>query len=375
MDFKEPSVDRNLSHLAENLYHFPSLNETIRSNPSKPSLAEVRHRFCDILVTSSHGMPLQKMVEDYNRIYQKTTFNLRDYNVSNFEELFKLPEFRCFSVLVQNNMIVIYLKEHNTSSYNMFNPPIASATSIPKWGEPAYPILQQQQQQPQVTDSFHLKPFSKLPPPKMNEKEILVPPLNIARGETLSKERLDKIAKECIEILSDNNECVSIQAIENLFLRRLNKRNLRDLGIRNLDHLPSVHDHNRLACKVNAYIQAFVTVRSVCTLKELEECIALYVNESNSFQSLKLGPLHKMQIVFDLFKFPPGDESFPELSTMDVLDNIRNFLNENNWYKKHEMHEVMTFLTKAFNVNDPFHLGIRLRSLPLAIGVRIYLFI
>ncbi|CAI9734952.1 Hypothetical predicted protein [Octopus vulgaris] len=365
-DFNEPSIDRNSSYLGENMYHFPSLNETIRSNPSKPSLAEVRHRFCDVLLNFPQGMPLPKLLDNYERMYHKSKFNLLDYNVSNFEELFKLPEFRCFSVLVQNNMIMIYLKEHNTPSHNMFYPSNVNQMSAPKWGEPAFPAMQQQ---PHVTDSFHLAPFSKLPPPKTNEKEILVPPLNIAPGETLTKERLDKIAKECIEILSDNNECVSIQAIENLFLQRLRRKNLRELGIRTLDHLPSVHDHNRLVCKVNAYIQAFVTVRSVCTLKELEECIALYVNESNSFQSLKLGPLHKMQIVFDLFKFPPGEDSFPELSTMDVLDNIRNFLNENNWYKKHEMQEVMTFLTKAFHCSDPFHLGIRLRSLPLAIGV------
>ncbi|GAB1610178.1 protein NO VEIN-like [Argonauta hians] len=322
-----------------------------------PSLAEVRHKFCEILSHFPQGMPLRDLIGNYNKKYPRTQFILSDFNVDTFADLFKLPELRCFNILIQNNLTMIYFKEN---SMPMAMPPM-------QWGAPAFGNLQQPQQS--VTDSFHLKSFSELPPLKTNAKEISVPPLNFAPGEKLSQERLDEIANECIDILSEHNECVTLKAIENLFLKRLRSRNIRDIGLRSLDHLPSIREHNRLACKVNIYIQAFVLVRSLCTLKEVEECVSIYICENNSFKSLRLGPFHKMQVVFDLFKFPPTEDSYPPLTSMDILTNIRNFLDKNNWHKKHEVTEVIDFITNAYNCPDPFRLGIRLRSLPLAIGV------
>ncbi|XP_064610417.1 uncharacterized protein LOC135474759 [Liolophura sinensis] len=187
----------------------------------------------------------------------------------------------------------------------------------------------------------------------------------------LSKEQVDSYAQICIDQLSEAGEYVCTERIEALLLQRLQRKTIRDLQlqqVRSVDHLPSVREHQRTACKVNACIQAFIQVRSICTLHEIEQSLLDYAPVKQNFESFKLGPLQKLPIIYDLFKFPPEVVTIPKITTMDILQHIREFLTkENKWTEKLEMEPTMNYLVERYGVPDAYHLGVRIRSLPLAV--------
>lgn len=190
----------------------------------------------------------------------------------------------------------------------------------------------------------------------------------------LSKEQVDSYAQICIDLLSEAGEYVCGERIEALLLQRLQRKTIRDLQlqqVRSVDHLPSVREHQRTACKVNACIQAFIQVRSICTLHEIEQSLLDYAPDKESFVSFKLGPLQKLPIIYDMFKFPPDVATIPKITTMDILQHIREFLTkENKWTEKLEMEPTVNYLVEQYQVSDAYHLGVRIRSLPLAVQVR-----
>jgi len=55
---------------------------------------------------------------------------------------------------------------------------------------------------------------------------------------------------------------------------------------------------------VNAFAQAFGTFRNIGTLHELEQELCK-MESKTCFDDLRLGPLQKQLIVWDLFQFPP----------------------------------------------------------------------
>jgi hypothetical protein len=78
--------------------------------------------------------------------------------------------------------------------------------------------------------------------------------------------------------------------------------------------------HDAVFLKVNAAIEAFVQSRSICTLYDLERALLEYsVEKKDSFESLRLGPLQCLPIVYDKFKFPQ-ECKIPEITTADVLE-------------------------------------------------------
>lgn len=189
-------------------------------------------------------------------------------------------------------------------------------------------------------------------------------------GRFPSKDQVENVAKDCIEILAEADEHVSLDRIEKLLLQRFNMHSLRDLGYRYVDNISCVNEHNRMMSKVNAYIQAFIKVRSVCTLFELSECLKEFAPEKDSFASLKLGPLQRLPIIYQLFKFPPDYMEIPEITTMDVLEHLRNYMTKfQKWTERLEMEEFMEYLVDEYDAENGYMLGIRLRSLPLCAQV------
>ncbi|XP_046338389.2 protein NO VEIN-like isoform X3 [Haliotis rufescens] len=202
---------------------------------------------------------------------------------------------------------------------------------------------------------------------RLERREVNVTPVPYSRGPP-SKDQIEVVAKDCIAILADANEHVSVERIEKLLCQRFNIRTIRDLGsVRYVEQISAVNEHNRLLCKVNMYVQAFVKARSVCTMFELSECLREFTKDRDDFESLKLGPLQRLPVVYDMFKFP-CDEEIPDITTMDMLEHLRDYLSKNNkWMERVEMEPVMTYLMEAYNFNTAYQLGIRIRSLPLAV--------
>ncbi|XP_055892730.1 uncharacterized protein LOC106068793 isoform X2 [Biomphalaria glabrata] len=200
-------------------------------------------------------------------------------------------------------------------------------------------------------------------------KEIIVRPLTLRKGTRLTVQDVDQQIKDCIDVLNEAKEHVSIERVEELVLKKYQVRYFSDLNLqyKNISFMPTAKEHSLLLGKVNVYVQNFVRSRSLCTLFELQECCREFHPNRETFENLKLGPLQKMPVVYDLFKFPM-DEYIPEITSPDLMEQLNNFLDKTNkWTQQTNIEEFMTYLVEAYHVSNGYSLGIRLRSLPLAI--------
>ncbi|XP_021342125.1 uncharacterized protein LOC110442712 isoform X2 [Mizuhopecten yessoensis] len=203
---------------------------------------------------------------------------------------------------------------------------------------------------------------------EFEEREIKVTAIRGYDGRRQPpRDILENAARECIEILAEANQYVSLHRVEDLIKRRFNTNNINSLGIRYLENINCINEFNRSIAKVNAYIQAFVKTRSICTLYELNQCLLEYAPDKEDFASFKFGPLQRMPEVYRLFKFPTDLADIPEITSMDVLEQLRSFMTKHNkWTERLVMEEFMDHLVEAYAADNAYMLGVRLRSLPLA---------
>ncbi|BFZ19889.1 hypothetical protein BsWGS_22929 [Bradybaena similaris] len=200
-------------------------------------------------------------------------------------------------------------------------------------------------------------------------KEIVVKRVSLPRGARLTIDQVNYQVLECIDVLSEAKEHVSMERLESMLLEKYQVRSFQQLNVgRNFDmNLQAAKDHNMKLGKVNAYVQNFVRTRSLCTLFELKECCREFHPEKKDFEHLKLGPLQKMPIIQDLFKFPM-DEYIPEITSIDLIEHLHDYLDKSNkWTKSVNMDEFLSYLVETYNITSPLSLGIRMRSMPLAI--------
>ncbi|CAG5134711.1 unnamed protein product, partial [Candidula unifasciata] len=189
-------------------------------------------------------------------------------------------------------------------------------------------------------------------------KEIIVKRVSLPRGARLTIDEVNYQVQECIDVLSEAKEHVSMERLESMLLEKYQSFDMS---------LPAAREHNMKLGKVNAYIQSFVRTRSLCTLYELQECCREFHPERKEFEHLKLGPLQKMPTVQDLFKFPM-DEYIPEITSIDLIEHLHGFLDKSNkWTQQVNLDDFLKYLLEVYNVSSPLSLGIRMRSMPLAI--------
>jgi len=81
-----------------------------------------------------------------------------------------------------------------------------------------------------------------------------------SRRTNYSRDQLNSAAEDCIDRLSVAKDYVSREKISRLLCQDFEVSSLDELGLRQIDELPCVNEHNRLECKVNTYIQNFVKV-------------------------------------------------------------------------------------------------------------------
>lgn len=201
-------------------------------------------------------------------------------------------------------------------------------------------------------------------------RNIDVRPVYVPMGRNPTKEEIDKVAKECIEMLAESNEFVTPERIEKLVCQRFECNSIKALGLRYIDQLDSVNELNRTVCKVNAFILAFLKTRSICTLHELKECLRDYVPGKGDFCELKTGPLQRYPEVYKQFRFPPNMAEIPPITSMEIMDLFDSYLTHaNQWTSRVEMEPFMNFLVDKYEADNAYMLGVRIRSLPLAVGV------
>ncbi len=186
----------------------------------------------------------------------------------------------------------------------------------------------------------------------------------------VAKEEVNSVAEDCIDRISEAKEFVSLERIEKLILQHYNIESLDNLGIRKVENISCVNEHLRKMCKVNAYIQAFVKVRSIATVHELHESMKDFVTEKNDFETLKVGPFIKLPLVYEFFKVPQ-DKEILEITTADLMEHLRCYLTEKELWTSRgvQVEQFMEFLVEKYAVESPYELGVRLRSMPLTMQV------
>lgn len=254
----------------------------------------------------------------------------------------------------QGGTVTIY----NRSDNNQANPLLANISQMPV--TPGRP----------VRDDIKQMVIKTIDKEVFETKNIDIRPVYVPRGRKPPKEQIDTVAKECIEILADANLFVTQERVEKLICQRFNCHRIQDLGFRYVDQIDCVNELNRLICKINTYINAFLKTRSICTLHELKEALLDYATEGGDFSSLKTGPLQRFPVVYHQFRFPPDQVEIPEITTMDILDHLHNYLSINSlWSKKLELEPFMDYLIGIYGADNAYMLGVRIRSLALGVGV------
>ncbi|XP_076112450.1 uncharacterized protein LOC143080482 isoform X2 [Mytilus galloprovincialis] len=215
-------------------------------------------------------------------------------------------------------------------------------------------------------------PTSPLDAKKFQDKEMNIKPFRLTAnsiGKQLTKQ-LETCAQECIELLAESNNYVSQERIQMLLLQRCNIPSLQVVGHRRIEELSCVKEHNRAIARVNAYVQAFFKERSICTLHELKYCLRECDPAKTDFNNLNLGPMQRLPIIYEYFKFPTDMEDIPAITTVDILEHLRNYLTRNSkWSEKVDLTQFMEYLVPQYEADNAYQLGIRISSVALAIQV------
>ena len=152
-----------------------------------------------------------------------------------------------------------------------------------------------------------------------------------------SREQISLVAKEAISRLADVKEYVSIERVEKLILQHYNVIRLSQLNVRNVEHIEAIRELQRVHGKVNAYISAFMRTRSASTLHELQRDLENFCcKPGEEFESLQIGPLQCLPLVYEHFKFPSKND-IPHITTCDVLDMLRDWLSKNNLWTSRDL--------------------------------------
>ncbi|XP_019620477.1 PREDICTED: uncharacterized protein LOC109466993 [Branchiostoma belcheri] len=190
-------------------------------------------------------------------------------------------------------------------------------------------------------------------------------------AKAINKKTLDSAAANYVLKLAENKTAVTVDKVVDMLKQHFQVTRFGDLNIRKPTEIPTLDELHKCQSKVNAYIHAFIMTRSIATLHELKHHLADLFPPKKSFSELNLGPLTKQGLVYELFKFPQNipDEDIPDISTIDILKDLRKYLTVHGWRQKVKLEDFMEFLRKEHEVKSPYELGVRISSVALGISV------
>ncbi|XP_043571064.1 protein NO VEIN isoform X1 [Chiloscyllium plagiosum] len=194
-------------------------------------------------------------------------------------------------------------------------------------------------------------------------------PLMCHRNKKIDVEEVNQQTEEFIRALSAEREQVTEKKVLDRVCRHFRVQNMRDIGIWSpVRQLSAVQELRQTQREVTIFIEAFETMRSVCTLYELNQCLGALKNKPN-FEDLRLGPLCKQPLVHRLFKVPESlkDEDIFEIETVDILQSIRAY-RKSSKAQKIDLADFIKYLADQYHCDSPYELGIRITSIGLLIS-------
>ncbi|XP_078257611.1 LOW QUALITY PROTEIN: uncharacterized protein LOC144594664 [Rhinoraja longicauda] len=203
----------------------------------------------------------------------------------------------------------------------------------------------------------------------MQEQETLASDNFVERGSRqVNLEDVNDRAEEFIRALAAEREYVTEEKVMNRVCKHFRVLNLKSLGIWHPIKLPAIRELRQTQREIITFIEAFESIRCVCTLYELSQCLAALKNKQH-FEELNLGPLCKLPHVHRIFKVPSSlkDEDIFEIETVDILQSLNTY-KRNLRGCKIDLAEFIKHLADRFHCDSPYDLGIRITSIGLSIS-------
>uniref|UniRef100_UPI00398E4A41 uncharacterized protein isoform X2 n=1 Tax=Pristiophorus japonicus TaxID=55135 RepID=UPI00398E4A41 len=190
------------------------------------------------------------------------------------------------------------------------------------------------------------------------------------RSRQINLEEVNQRINEFIRALATEGEHVTEEKVLNRVCRYYRIQNFKNLGIWSPTKLPAIQELRRTQREVTTFIEAFENIRCVCTLYELNQCLAALKNKNN-FEELNLGPLCKQPLVHRMFKVPQSlkDEDIFEIETVDILQSLHTY-RKTNRARKIDLAEFIKYLADQYHCDSPYELGIRITSIGLLISTQ-----
>uniref|UniRef100_UPI00358DDEA2 uncharacterized protein n=1 Tax=Myxine glutinosa TaxID=7769 RepID=UPI00358DDEA2 len=192
--------------------------------------------------------------------------------------------------------------------------------------------------------------------------------VRVFNKQNLSPEYVDRLAQECIRMLSETEQHITLEKVTRLLCQHLNVNKLQEAGVRDIYKVPALHEFLRVHREIHVFIEAFEKMRSFATLYELEQCLAA-LKEKQSFKELCLGPLCRHPLVHRVFKVPPTmkDEDIPEITTGNILSCLSAYMKTRR--ERIDLADFMKHVMEKYGAEDPYSLGVRITSVALGISV------
>ncbi|XP_055510244.1 uncharacterized protein wu:fj29h11 isoform X2 [Leucoraja erinacea] len=188
------------------------------------------------------------------------------------------------------------------------------------------------------------------------------------RNIQVNLEDVNKRAEEFIRALAAEGEYVTEEKVVNKVCKYFRVSNVKSLGIWPPIKLPAIRELRQTQREIVTFIEAFESIRCVCTLYELSQCLAALKNKKN-FEELNLGPLCKHPHVHRIFKVPSSlkDEDIFEIETVDILQSLNTYRRSKRGCKI-DLAEFIKYLADGYHCDSPYDLGIRITSIGLSIS-------
>ncbi|XP_072098501.1 uncharacterized protein [Mobula birostris] len=203
----------------------------------------------------------------------------------------------------------------------------------------------------------------------MQEIEISAS-VNLGRQKSprVTLEEVNQRAEEFIRALAAEGEQVTEKKVLTRVCRSFRVENLRILEIWPPNKLSAIQELRQTQREITTYIEAFESNRCVCTLYELNQCLAALKNKQ-SFEELNLGPLCKQPLVHRIFKVPSTmkDEDIFEIETVDILQSLNTYRRSVR-AAKIDLAEFIKHLADRYHCDSPYDLGIRITSIGLPLS-------
>ncbi|XP_068715873.1 uncharacterized protein [Montipora foliosa] len=201
------------------------------------------------------------------------------------------------------------------------------------------------------------------------QSQEILSSVKITTSKHIPPVEVNRAAENIIASLSDGGEFVSLEKVKAKLCKQFGKSSVNALGFKKDKDIPALNDLIQLQNKVSLYIHAYVMCNSVATLHELGQSLADLASKQD-FEDLKLGPLLKQPVVYDMFKAPSSLDSLPQITTIQILKHLERYMTrENLWREKVDLGEFIQYLCEEYGCETPYELGVRIQSVGLAISV------